>query len=320
MERLPATLSGLTSAPRALTGLQLAAPAALLLVLVLGSTTAFAGLAKAPPGGLDVQQTNHLQALADARQALGTGGLSEPERASRAITILQARAPGELEVVQFLQAHPPDTADARSRLDTNIAAFEVASSDPNPVTTEQRLRQVLAQSRYHPDEGPLAAIAGFIGRLVDSLLRPGQGVLQAILLLLLAGLLGLVVILAIPALRNPLLRRRRVFAGLVDGSSGVPEYFATADRLAAEADYGAAVRALVAGTMELISGERSFAASPLTVRETFRRSDAMQVLRPLLLAFERSYYGHHDAAQADYAAAGAAARAYRDRLSSRDAA
>ena len=306
MDRLPATLSGLTSAPRALTGRELAAPAALLLCLALTAVTAFApGFAKAPPGGLDVQQTNYLQALTDARQALVAGGLAEPERAARAITILQTRAPAELEVVQSLQAQPPDTADARSRLETNIAAFEQASTDPNPVTTEQRLRQILAQSRYHPDEGPLAAIARFIVRLVDSLLRPGQGVLQALLLLLLAGLLGLVVILAVPSLRNPLLRRRRVPTGMADGSSGVPEYFATADRLAAEGDYGAAVRALVAGTMELISGERSFAASPLTVRETFGRSGAMQVLRPLLLAFERSYYGHHDAAEADYAAAAA---------------
>ena len=321
MERFPATLSGLTSAARGAAPRRLAIAVALLLGQALAAAPASARPAT-PPGRLDVQQATNLQALVDARQALGVGAVPGPGGVTRALTILQARAAAELEVVQFLEAQPPETLAARSRLDTSIAAFEQASNDPNPVTTEQRLRQILAQSRYHPDQGPLAAIARFIGSLVDALVRPGQGLLQAFVLLLLAGMLVLVVVLALPALRHPLVRRRGLPPARADGSAGVPEYFATADSLAADGDFGAAVRALAAGTMELISGERSFAISPLTVRETFGHhgAGAMPVLLPLLLAFERSYYGHHDAALADYAAAAAAARTYRDLLMQSDAA
>ncbi|HEV1998197.1 MAG TPA: hypothetical protein VGR61_08725 [Candidatus Dormibacteraeota bacterium] len=320
MERLAASISGLTAAPPGYRLRPLTAAAALVFALGISSVAVPTGLAKAPPGGLDVQQSSYFQALSGARKVLDAAGLAETERAARALIILKAGAPGEDEVQQFLQAQPPDTADARARLDTNIAAFQQSARDPNPVVTEQRLRQILAQSRYHPDEGPLAAIGRFLARVLEALFKPGQGVFSVILLLLLAGLVVLVLVLLVPALRNPLLRRRGAPPGVAGGPDAVPEYFATADRLAAEGNFGAAVRALVAGTMELVSGERSFTASPLTVRETFGRSGAMLALRPLLQAFERSYYGHHDAGRADYEAAAAAAREYRALLLQRRAA
>lgn len=277
------------------------------------------GLAKAPPGGLDIQQTNYLKALTDARDALDSPGAPEQARADRALAFLKTGAPGEVEAVEFLRTQLPDTVDARDRLDTSIAAFGTALNDPNPVTTEQRLRQVLAQGRYHPDQGLLADI----GRFIDSVFRTlplGHGVLSIVLVLLLAGLLIVVVVLLVPGLRNPLLHRRSAGLPALLGPDSVPEYFGTAERLADAGDFGAAVRALVAGTMELVSGVRSFTASPLTVRETFGRSGASQVLRPLLQAFERSYYGHHDALKADYEAAAAAARDYRELLLQRSAA
>jgi hypothetical protein len=52
-------------------------------------------------------------------------------------------------------------------------------------------------------------------------------------------------------------------------------------------------------------------ASPLTVRETFGKSGAMPVLRPMLQAFERSYYGHRETGREDYDAAAASAVQYR---------
>lgn len=271
--------------------------------------------------GLDVQQSSYRGALTRARAALEVQGLSDVQRAARALTILQGGAAGEQEAIDLLKMDPPDLPGARTRLDTSIAAFsQAAVTDPDPITTEQRLRQVLAQGRYHPDQGPLAAIARFFRDLLTSILRPGQGLFSIIAILLLAGLVLLLVVLLVPALRNPLLRRQRVKAGTGLGPDGVPEYFGTAERLAKEGDFAGAVRALAAGTMELISGERSFMASPLTVRETFGRSGAVPVLRPLLQAFERSYYGHHEAGIDDYEAAAAAAREYQDLRTQRSAA
>jgi hypothetical protein len=114
----------------------------------------------------------------------------------------------------------------------------------------------------------------------------------------------------VPALRSPLLRRRSAGGRAAEGQETLSQYFQEADNLAAGGDYAGAVRALVAGTMELVTGVRSY--SPLTVRETFNRSGAVPTLRPLLLAFERSYYGHYEATRDDYAAAATAARTYRD--------
>lgn len=268
-----------------------------------------------------MQQSDYLRGMSDARRALGTAGASDDDRAARALAILKTSAPGEEEVRRFLQAQPPDTTDAGARLEIDIAALDQSARDPDPVVTEQRARQILAQGRYHPDQGPLAAIGRFLAQVLAALFKPGQGLFSIFLLLLLAGMVVLLVILLVPALRNPFLHRRvTVPGGAAGADASVPEYFITAERLAAEGNFGAAVRALVAGSMELISGVRSFTASPLTVRETFGRSGAMHLLRPLLGAFERSYYGHHDADVGDYEAAAAAAREYRELLQHRTAA
>ncbi|HEY8741245.1 MAG TPA: hypothetical protein VIN56_11695 [Candidatus Dormibacteraeota bacterium] len=152
-----------------------------------------------------------------------------------------------------------------------------------------------------------------VTRFLTWLTQPGAALFKWILILLVAGLVLLLVALLIPALRAPLRRARRdQKSGAAGSPAALPEYFREAERLAASGDHAGAVRALAAGTMELISGQRSYTASPLTVRETFGRSGAAQALRPLLLAFERSYYGHHEATRDDYDQAAAAAHTFRD--------
>jgi len=283
----------------------------LAVVLVVLGTLATAA---APSTGLDPAQRGHLEALQAARVALDTPRITDNQRASRAAAILRARAEGEQEAIRLLEATPPGLDIARVRLDTSIAGFEIAARDPDPQASAMRLRNILAEPRFHPDQGPLAAIFRAVNdifkTIFQSLVQPG--LVQALLLIVLVVIVALVVIFLMPSLRQPLLRGRRLGGGPgADDDPGVPEYFRTAEALAQAGDFAGAVRALAAGTMELVSGERSFTASPLTVRETFRRSGQMEALRPLLRAFESSYYGHYETVLQDYVTAAEAAAAYR---------
>lgn len=269
--------------------------------------------AAAPAPRLDAEQAAYVATLRSARAALDPAGPGGERAAARAAAILRAGAPGEREAIGLLDARPPGIEFARVRLDTSIAGFAQAARDTDPAASATRLRNILAEPRYHPDDGPIAAasraVGGFLGSILQALLRPGP--VQVLVLVLLALLVAVVVVLLVPALRQPLLRGRRVVGAGADFEADVPEYFRTAELLAQTGDFAGAVRALAAGTMELISGERSFVASPLTVRETFRRSGQGELLRPLLKAFESTYYGHREAVRDDYAGAADAAAAYR---------
>jgi hypothetical protein len=269
------------------------------------------GLA-AQPAALDTRQQAYRGALVGARDSLDPTRAGDPALAVRALDILRLQAPGEIDAIHMLRAQPPQTVAARGRLDSSIAAMARAARDPDPAASQARLREILAQSHYHPDQGPLAFVGSLLVRLLQALLSPGAGIFGWLVLLLLVGLLALIVVLLVPALRGPLRRSRNGAVSSVDGPAAVPPYFRTADTLAAKGDHAGAVRALVAGTMEMISGERSFTASPLTVRETFNRSPGASFLRPLLLGFERSYYGHHETTPEEYQAAAASAHRYRE--------
>lgn len=260
---------------------------------------------------LDAQQQEYRDAMTAARDVLDPAQPADPATTRRALGILRLHAPGETDAIHLLEAQPAQTIPARARLDSSIAAMDRAVRDPHPQASQGQLSKILAQSRYHPDQGPLAFIGNLLVRFLRWLFQPAGGIIKWALILLLLGLLALIAVLLLPALRVPLRRGREdgLAGGVGDGA--VPEYFRVADGLAAKGDIAGAMRALVAGTMELISGERSFTASPLTVRETFNRSGGAQVLRPLLVGFERSYYGHHETAQQDYDQAVAAAHSYR---------
>ena len=72
-----------------------------------------------------------------------------------------------------------------------------------------------------------------------------------------------------------------------------------------------AIRALCAGVAGTISGEHTWAGSPLTVREIFSRTKDSARLRPLLLPFEAAVYGGRDVDTATYARAELAAAPFR---------
>lgn len=288
---------------RGLAGLWIAA------ALLLG--VAGPGLA-AQPTVLDAPQQAYRDALGKARDSLDPARPGDPVLAARALDILRRDAPGEIDAIHLLQAQPPQSVPARGRLESSIAAMARAARDPNPASSRVHIREILAQPRYHPDQGPLAFIGNLLVRLLQALLSPGAGIFGWLVILILVGLLALIVVLLVPALRAPLRRSRRGPGLSAEDRAAVPRYFRTADSLAATGDYAGAVRALVAGTMEVISGERSFTASPLTVRETFNRSGGAAFLRPLLLGFERSYYGHHQTTSDEYEEAAGAAHRYRE--------
>ncbi|MEA2684286.1 MAG: hypothetical protein QOK05_2614 [Chloroflexota bacterium] len=266
----------------------------------------------APAAGLDTQQQAYLEAATAARDSLDPARPQDLAATRRALNILRVGAPGEVDAIHLLESQPPQTIPARARLDSSIAAMDRAIRDPDPQATETQLSRIMAQSRYHPDQGPMAFIGNLLIQFLNWIFRPAGGVLGWAFILLLLGVVLVVVLLLVPALRGPLRRGRDDRIDAAAGLGAVPEYFRVADGLAAKGDFAGAVRALAAGTMEMISGERSFTASPLTVRETFNRSGGARALRPLLLGFERSYYGHRETRREDYDEAAAAAHAYRE--------
>jgi hypothetical protein len=281
-------------------------PALCLLVVLTAGASAAAPTSAA--------QAAYAQGLRDARAALDAPGQADPERAARALSILRSRAPGEIEAIDSLTVSPPAMPVVRARLDNSLAGFAMSADDPNPGASRARLGSILAEPRYHPGEGPLAFFSNLVNRVIaavaNALFSPGP--VQLLLLAVLVLMVGLALVFLVPGLRQPLTRARGLSGGLGASSPEVPAYFLAAERLAAEGEFAAAVRALAAGTMERVSGERSFTASPLTVREAFWRSGAGQTLRPLLRAFESSYYGHHEVTRGDYEAAAAAAAAHRE--------
>jgi hypothetical protein len=95
------------------------------------------------------------------------------------------------------------------------------------------------------------------------------------------------------------------------GPRAPADYFAEADRLAAEGDRVGAIRALCAGVAATLAGEQTWVGSPLTVREIFSRAPDPTRLRPLLLPFEAAVYGGRDVDVATYERAAQVAAQYR---------
>ena len=89
------------------------------------------------------------------------------------------------------------------------------------------------------------------------------------------------------------------------------DFFAEADRLAAQGDRVRAIRALCAGVAATLAGERTWEGSPLTVREIFQRAPDPASLRPLLLPFEAAVYGGREVDQATYERAAQVAAPFR---------
>jgi hypothetical protein len=89
------------------------------------------------------------------------------------------------------------------------------------------------------------------------------------------------------------------------------DYFAEADRLAAQGDRVGAIRALCAGVAATLAGEQTWVGSPLTVREIFQRAADPSRLHPLLMPFEAAVYGGREVDVAAYERAARVAAPFR---------
>ncbi|MGH7777529.1 MAG: hypothetical protein ACREPI_10195, partial [Candidatus Dormibacterales bacterium] len=267
----------------------------------------------------------------------GAGASESPYAASvdRAEAVLAASPPGDAvaaqsaagtlrlgtgrtqpEILADLDARPPRTADARARLQALAALLAAPPSITDPAHARRVLARVLALPRFRglgqaPSWWDL--LAGWALSHLAGLLRAVGGQLL-VALTLLGAFCALLLLLAVGGLA--LSGRGRMRSGLalaVTGGSPTPppDLFALADSLAGAGRYAAAIRALAVGVAGRIAGDPGWEASQKTVREVFAGSEEAEGLRPLLVPFEESVYGHRPFGESAYRAARAVAEPYR---------
>jgi hypothetical protein len=222
------------------------------------------------------------------------------------------------EILADLRHQPPDLADASTRL----AALEGALGSPadaaDPAGAGRKLHRILAMPRYNAMRAapsPLdEAVAWVLRRLSEflSALRFGGGGRTVLAILLLAAAVAIILIAGL-VVRDARARRRERIGDARSARELAADRFAEADRRAAAGDYVGALRALAGGVSSALGGEGAWEASPLTVREIFRRADRPEALRPLLLPFEAAVYGHRSPDAGVYDGAAEAAAPYRQR-------
>ena len=221
------------------------------------------------------------------------------------------------EILADLTARPPLYADARTRLSELLAALREPISTSDPPLAQQRLREVLAMSRYDALRRPPSPWDRFvqwvqdrIAALVRLLFGNGGGAALASwwIYVVSIAMLAAIAFVLFRAARGRFSQSQSVVPG---GPRPPANYFTEADRLAARGDRVGAIRALCAGVAATLEGERSWEGSPLTVREIFRRAPDQDALRPLLLPFEAAVYGGREVDEATYERAASAARPFR---------
>ncbi len=221
------------------------------------------------------------------------------------------------EILADLSARPPLYDDARRRLATLLEALRQPATTSDPVIAQQRLHEVMSMSRYdalHRPPGLLDRISQWIQDRIAQLLRllfGGSGAGQPGLIWIYT--VGILTVLAITVVLARAARGR--FSQSVGLGSGGPrppaDYFAEADRLAAQGDRVGAIRALCAAVAATLAGERAWDGSPLTVREIFQRAPDFASLLPLLLPFEAAVYGRREVDQQTYNRAARVAGVFR---------
>ncbi|HKC19457.1 MAG TPA: hypothetical protein VKE27_07460, partial [Candidatus Dormibacteraeota bacterium] len=213
------------------------------------------------------------------------------------------------EILADLRARPPLYQDARQRLGALLAAIKRPADTSDPALAQQRLHDVMAMSRYDPLHRPpslLDRIQQWIQDRITDLLRllfgNARGAQPPSLWFYATGIAVLVAVALLVA-RVARGRFSQAYAPPPEGPRPPADYFAEADRLAAEGDRMGAIRALCAAVAATLAGEGSWQGSPLTVREIFQRSPDYASLRPLLLPFEAAVYGGRDVDAAAYQSA-----------------
>jgi hypothetical protein len=302
----------------------LAGPVALAGAVALAAAVAIAaGVAGSRPLAARAASPSYADAVDRALAIVRSAPDGDAAAAARAADALQAGTGGsQPEILADLRAQPPRTADARARLSVLGRAARDPAFTPEPRKADRAVRDILAQPRYDPlrggpslwdriQEGTAQALVWLLDRLAPSAGVPGwvrQALPGAAAAVLGAAALGLLLVLR--AGRPGSRREARLLAR--DRPDAVArDRFAEADRLAAAGDPTGAVRSLAGGVAAALGDERDWEASPLTVREIFRRSSDPGGLRPLLAAFEAAVYGGHAPERDAYERAAAAAAPYR---------
>ncbi|HEY8865125.1 MAG TPA: hypothetical protein VIO37_13325 [Candidatus Dormibacteraeota bacterium] len=237
----------------------------------------------------------------------------------QAISALEAgTGSSQPEILNDLKRQPPDYSDARARMLALLAALDQPADTSDPQLAQQRLHDVLAMPRYSALHAPPSLLDRFgqwARDLVRSLLRflfGGSGGPQAQGWFLYVIGVAVLATVAIVVFRSARGRFDEVVMGNQPTGPRAPaDYFAEADRLAAEGDRVGAIRALCAGVAATLAGEQTWVGSPLTVREIFQRAPDPPRLGPLLLPFEAAVYGGREVDAATYVRAAQVAAPYR---------
>ncbi len=265
--------------------------------------------------------STYRQAVEDTVTIVSSAQPGDVSAAQRALAVLEAgTGHSQMEIIADLQLRPPDFKDAASRLNRLRDALAAPVGTADPAQAQQQLHQVLSMKRYdplHQPPGPLDRLGQWIGDRIRDFLNflfggrasgaPGIPFVYFYILGAIAVAVAAVVIFRSTSGRLA----EGAGAGTSFGPRAPADFFAEADRLAAAGDRVGAIRALCAGVAGTISGEHTWAGSPLTVREIFSRTKDSARLRPLLLPFEAAVYGGRDVDTATYARAELAAAPFR---------
>jgi hypothetical protein len=283
------------------------------IALALGGLTAVPSFADA------AAPAAYRQAVQDAYD-LVKGPAPTDADTRQAITALEVgTGTSQPEILRDLRRKPPDYVDARARMVVLLAALDEPANTTDPQLAQQRLHDVLAMPRYDALRAPPS--------LLDRLGQWARDVIRLLLRLLFGGvgagsqlsswILYVVGAIVLAAVAIVVFRSARghfdqtLLPNPAAGPRAPADYFAEADRLAAEGDRVGAIRALCAGVAATLAGEHTWVGSPLTVREIFQRAPDPARLRPLLIPFEAAVYGGRDVDAATYERAAQVAAPYR---------
>lgn len=246
--------------------------------------------------------SSYAMAVAQALAEISSGPPSAAAAQRAHATLRAGTGSSQPEILADLEATPPRLEDARARLGALDDALRAPVAPRDSAAADARLAQVLADARYHPQ-------ATWWTELLDRLARWFQGVPGLVLLVLVV--VGIVVVVLRAVARVGREEQADETEAAAAARARAVDHFDEADRLAAARDYGAAVRALTTAAVVALGGEASWEHSPLTVREMFAEAGRLEALRPLLLAFETSFYGHQRVDLRAYRKAEAATAALR---------
>jgi len=270
----------------------------------------------ATAGAARADDASYLAAIKQARAICQAAAADDQVAAAQAVIALR-RGTGEsqAEVIGDLEAAPPRFGAAAQRLLAVESAMDHRAAPADPAKASADLRAILSESRYQAN-GPslLERIQQWLLEQLARLLMflaGGSGNVGRLIELGIAGAAGLA--LAVFLARSLWSRRggATATAAALSRPRHPVDWFAEADRLAGAGDFPAALRALTSAVATALGGQGAWESSPLTVRELFIGAALSESLRPLLLPFEASAYGHREPDAAVYARAAEVAAPFR---------